>query len=347
MSKIVVTAVGVSGSGKSNAYGSIIKLLKERRRDSYYLTACGETPEERLRNSGVIDRYADINQGFVSTGTMVTTEFPFAFGGHFRPDVPTYPLLDMPLIDYPGGVLRTMLGDGAEGEDSEDAIRLLHRIMDTDVLLLFADANILAEEDGVEPARRQIAREINTIFEILSTDRDTAFVSRPRTVLLLLTKCDSNLIPQELKDNHFRELVNRALMVFDPTVRFCINQPNWKIAVIPTSTCGDGNANSWRDDKGVYHAEMTAPPQPYGFDLAILYGVMHELDNRVRLGYDDSEELPEKVERKPGFVSALQWRHILSRLTQQEDEQITLYRQYAANLHSLLDPLSGSQIMEI
>lgn len=342
MSKIIVTAVGVSGSGKSNAYGAIMELLKVRRRDSYYLTACGATPEERIRNSGIINRYADINQGFVSTGTMITTEFPFAFGGHFRPDVPTYPLLDMPLIDYPGGVLKTMLGKG-----SEESSRLLHRIMDTDVLLLFADANILSEEDGVEPARQKIALEINTIFEILSTERDTAFVSKPRTVLLLLTKCDSGLIPQELKDNHFHGLVNRALQVFDPTVRFCINQPGWKIAVVPTSTCGDGNSNSWRDEGGIYHSEMTAPPQPYGFDLAILYGVMNELENRVRLGYDDSEEIPEQVERKPGFVSGFQWRHILQRLAGQENEQISLYRQYAGNLHSILDPLCGSQIIEV
>ncbi|MDD6987732.1 MAG: hypothetical protein SPE16_10045 [Butyricicoccus porcorum] len=342
MSKIIVTAVGVSGSGKSNAYGAIMELLKVRRRDSYYLTACGATPEERIRNSGIINRYADINQGFVSTGTMITTEFPFAFGGHFRPDVPTYPLLDMPLIDYPGGVLKTMLGEG-----SEESSRLLHRIMDTDVLLLFADANILSEEGGVEPARQKIALEINTIFEILSTERDTAFVSKPRTVLLLLTKCDSGLIPQELKDNHFHGLVNRALQVFDPTVRFCINQPGWKIAVVPTSTCGDGNSNSWRDEGGIYHSEMTAPPQPYGFDLAILYGVMNELENRVRLGYDDSEEIPEQVERKPGFVSGFQWRHILQRLAGQENEQISLYRQYAGNLHSILDPLCGSQIIEV
>lgn len=342
MSKIIVTAVGVSGSGKSNAYGAIMELLKVRRRDSYYLTACGATPEERIRNSGIINRYADINQGFVSTGTMITTEFPFAFGGHFRPDVPTYPLLDMPLIDYPGGVLKTMLGEG-----SEESSRLLHRIMDTDVLLLFADANILSEEGGVEPARQKIALEINTIFEILSTERDTAFVSKPRTVLLLLTKCDSGLIPQELKDNHFHGLVNRALQVFDPTVRFCINQPGWKIAVVPTSTCGDGNSNSWRDEGGIYHSEMTAPPQPYGFDLAILYGVMNELENRVRLGYDDSEEIPEQVERKPGFVSGFQWRHILQRLAGQENEQISLYLQYAGNLHSILDPLCGSQIIEV
>lgn len=342
MSKIIVTAVGVSGSGKSNAYGAIMELLKVRRRDSYYLTACGATPEERIRNSGIINRYADINQGFVSTGTMITTEFPFAFGGHFRPDVPTYPLLDMPLIDYPGGVLKTMLGEG-----SEESSRLLHRIMDTDVLLLFADANILSEEGGVEPARQKIALEINTIFEILSTERDTAFVSKPRTVLLLLTKCDSGLIPQELKDNHFHGLVNRALQVFDPTVRFCINQPGWKIAVVPTSTCGDGNSNSWRDEGGIYHSEMTAPPQPYGFDLAILYGVMNELENRVRLGYDDSEEIPEQVERKPGFVSGFQWRHILQRLAGQENEQISLYRQYAGNLHSILDPLCGSQIIKV
>lgn len=342
MSKIIVTAVGVSGSGKSNAYGAIMELLKVRRRDSYYLTACGETPAERIRNSGKINRYADINQGFVSTGTMITTEFPFSFGGHFRPDVPTYPLLDMPLIDYPGGVLKTMLDTGSEESD-----KLLHRIMNTDILLLFADANILSEEGGVEPAREQIATEINTIFEILSTERDTAFVSKPRTVLLMLTKCDSNLIPDALRGNHFHGLVNRALQVFDSTVRFCINQPGWKIAVVPTSTCGDGNSNTWIDANGSYHSEMTAPPQPYGFDIGLLYGIMMELENRIKLGYDDSEEIPEQIERKPGFVSALQWRHILGRLAGQENEQIELYRQYVGNLHSILDPLAGTQYFEI
>ncbi|HBI64595.1 MAG TPA: hypothetical protein DDX51_05710 [Clostridiales bacterium] len=341
MSKIIVTAIGVSGSGKSNAFGAIIELLKVRRRDSYYLTACGATPEERIRNSGRIDRIANINKGFVNP-TMIENEFPFAFGGHFRPDVPTWPLLDLPLLDYPGGLLQTMLEDGSEESD-----RLLHRIMDTDVLLLFADANILSEEDGEEVAQQKIAREINTIFEILGTDRDTAFVSRPRTVVLLLTKCDSNLIPKELRENSFRGLINRALRVFSTTVNFCINQPNWKIAIVPTSTCGDGNSKTWRDADGTYHAQMTAPPQPYGFDLAILYGIMSELDNRIRLGYDGSDAAPARLEHKKGVVSRLQWRHILSRLSAQESEQFELYRLYSANLHSILDPLAGTQLFEI
>lgn len=343
MSKIIVTAVGVSGSGKSNAYGAIMELLKVRRRDSYYLTACGATPEERIRNSGIINRYADINRGFVNTGTMITTEFPFAFGGHFRPDIPNYPLLDMPLIDYPGGVLKTMLADG-----SEESTNLLHRIMSTDVLLLFADANMLSDPDSSpEMARQRMALEINTIFEILSTERDSEFVSKPRTVLLMLTKCDSNLIPEALREHHFHGLINRALQVFDPTVRFCINQAGWKIAAVPTSTCGDGNSNTWRDENGIYHSEMTAPPQPYGFDLGILYGIMHELDNRVESGCDGGVEPPDQPERKAGFVSPLQWKHILSRLAGQESEQIQLYRRYAANLHSILDPLCGTQIFEI
>ncbi len=343
MSKITVTAVGVSGSGKSNAYGAIIELLKVRQRDGYYLTARGATPEERLKNSGIINRYADLHQGFVVRGTMITTEFPFAFGGHFRPDIPTYPLLDLPLIDYPGGLLQNMLGEG-----SEEASHLLHRIMDTDVLLLFADANILSEPGGSpEQARQRMALEINTIFEVLSTDDDTSFLSKPRTVLLLLTKCDSTLIPEELREKHFHGLMNRALQVFDPTIRFCINQPGWKIAIVPTSACGNGNSNSWRDDNGIYHSEMTAPPQPYGFDLALLYGIMHELTHRVETGEDGGDALPEEPERKPGFVSRFQWNHILQRMAGQESEQMELYRLYTANLHSILDPLFGSQIFEI
>ena len=67
----------------------------------------------------------------------------------------------------------------------------------------------------------------------------------------------------------------------------------------------------------------------------------------MRLGYDDSEEIPGEIERKPGFVSGFQWRHILQRLSGQENEQIELYRQYVGNLHSILDPLRGSQIVEV
>lgn len=345
MSKMIVTAVGVRGSGKSNAYGAMIELLKVQQRDSYYLTACGATAEARLRNSGIINRYADISNGFIQTGTMVTTDFPFAFGGHFRPDIPNYPLLDMPLVDYSGGLLQTMLQDG-----SEESTRLLHRIMDTDVLLLFADANILSEGGepyDPEPARRKIALEINTIFEILSTQQDADFTSKPRTVVLMLTKCDSTLIPQELRENHFQPLVNRALQVFDPTMRFCINQPGWKLAVVPTSTCGDGNSRTWRNADGAYQSEMTAPPKPYGFDTGLLYGVMCELENRVRLGIDGSDAPPDEIERKRGFVSPFQWRHILSRLADQEDEQEQLYRRYVANLHSILDPLKGIEYFEI
>lgn len=342
MSKIIVTSIGVSGSGKSNAYGAIMELLKVRRRDNYYLTACGATPAERLRNSGIINRYADINQGFINTGTMITTEFPFAFGGHFRPDIPTWPLLDLPLIDYPGGVLKTMLDEG-----SNDSDKLLHRIMNTDVLLLFADANILADPDGSpEQARQKIALEINTIFEVLDTERDAAFITKPRTVILMLTKCDSNLIPEELRANHFRGLINRALQVFDPTVRFCINRPNWKIAVVPTSACGDGNSVTWRDN-GEYLSRMTAPPQPYGFDIGILYGIMIELENRVRLGYDTGSSVPEQIEKKPGFVSPRQWKHILERLSEQDTDQMDLYSRYIGNLHSVLDPLLGTEIVPI
>ena len=343
MSKIIITSIGVSGSGKSNAYGAIIELLKVRRRDNYYITSCGKTPAERLRNSGVINRYADISHGFISKGTLITTEFPFAFGGHFRPDIPTYPLLDLPLIDYPGGTLNTMLDQGSQASD-----QLLHRIMNTDVLLLFADANILSDPSlSIEQAREKIALEINTIFEILDTERDEVFLSKPRTVVLMLTKCDSNLIPDELRDNHFRGLINRALQVFDPTIRFCIDHPRWKIAVVPTSVCGDGNSVTQKTDGDQYISEMTASPQPYGFDIGILYGIMTELEHRVALGYDDSDAPPEEIEQKPGFVASFQWKHILQRLTTHEDEQIELYRRYVGNLHFVLDPLMGTQLFEI
>lgn len=348
MSKIIVTAVGVSGSGKSNAYGAIIQQFsKQRSSHGYYLTACGATREERMRNWGIIDRYANISDGFVAQGTMIGTDFPFAFGGHFRPDIPPYPLLDLPLYDYPGGLLPTMMNDGSPESD-----RLLHRIANTDVLLLFADANILSEgtvdaQYNPMPARKKIALEINTIFRVLGTEKNQSFVSRPRTVILLLTKCDSNLIPKQLREKNFLGLVNRALQVFDSVIGFCENQPGWKIAIVPTSTCGDGNSRTWRNENGAYQSEMTASPQPYGFDIGLLYGIMCELENRIEFGTDDDAFLPDSIEHQAGFVSKLQWWYIRKYLSGREsEEQMELYQRYATNLHSILDPIKRTQFYE-
>lgn len=55
---------------------------------------------------------------------------------------------------------------------------------------------------------------------------DSEFTRRQRTVMLMLTKCDSNLIPEDLAADDFQGLMARAATVFSPIVRVC-EQNNW------------------------------------------------------------------------------------------------------------------------
>lgn len=296
MSSVVrVAMLGLSGAGKTHVCKSLYQMLEERNSDyGMYLTAYGKTNREILENKNFLRNYApETRNHFTKVGTEGVWELPIALCVTYRAGLPMTPVLKIPILDYAGGIVKTV-ASGMKAGDSEsrrNAERLSTSIFEADIIMLLADANILSEDARpdapLEDIEKAIAEDINDIFSAFVESPDQKFVRRPRTVLLLLTKCDSQLIAPSLKNNKYAGLIARARCVFAPIVRMC-QRLEWSFAVVTTSACGEGNAITERLGFGQYVADLKSGRrmEPYGFDAAFAYGLMRELEYRVNRQMD-------------------------------------------------------------
>ena len=204
MSSITFTMLGLSGTGKPHACKSLFYMMERDKSDhKVYLTATGKTVQEKLQNTHFIRNYApETRDQFTCSGTEGVWELPLALCVGYRQGLPTWPILNAPIRDYAGGIVKTI----ASG---------------------------------------------------MRDDVDWLCYGRQRTVILMLTKCDSNLIPEQLAADDFQGLMARAATVFSPIVRVC-EQNNWPFAIVPTSACGNGNSYTRREDFGRYESSLDA-----------------------------------------------------------------------------------------
>lgn len=346
MSSITVTMLGLSGTGKTHACKSLFRMMEQDNSDhGVYLTADGSTFQEKMKNTDAIRNYApETRNRFTRSGTEGVWELPLALCVDFRKHLPNYPILKVPLLDYAGGTVQTVaqgIRDTEDHEAKENAQKLLNSILEADVLMLLADANILSENPepnaSLENIRDAIGRNINDIFKGLMELDNSALLSRQRTVILMLTKCDSNLIAESLRKDDYCGLIARATTVFKPILRAC-RKYDWPFAVIPTSACGNGNAHTTRREFGQYTSTLdpNTEMEPYGFDIAFLYGLMAELWYRIDNKIDNSAATPNlRLNEKQ--------RQIVEREKQRENKQkLQLYQELYDFLHEHLNALLDS-----
>ena len=354
MSSITFTMLGLSGTGKTHACKSLFYMMERDKSDhKVYLTATGKTVQEKLQNTHFIRNYApETRDQFTCSGTEGVWELPLALCVGYRQGLPTWPILNAPIRDYAGGIVKTIasgMRDDVDYERRMNAENLLNAILSSDVLMLLADANILSEQAGpngsLDKIEEALARDIDDIFMSYVETEDSEFTRRQRTVILMLTKCDSNLIPEQLAADDFQGLMARAATVFSPIVRVC-EQNNWPFAIVPTSACGNGNSYTRREDFGRYESSLdpNCGMQPYGFDLAFLYGLMSELQYRATNKIDDSAEThrTEELNREQ--------RAAVDKISRKEQEaKWKLYRETAQylqdHLEHLLNAPNGSYIL--
>lgn len=347
MSSITITMLGLSGTGKTHACKSLFRMMERENSDhKIFLTADGNTYQEKSENTRLIRDYApETRDRFTRSGTEGVWELPLALCVNYRKGLPNYPILKIPVLDYAGGIVQTVARGIQEDEDYEaqqNAKKLLDSILESDVLMLLADANILSENPQPNASLNQIkdsiGRNINDIFINLVELYDSSFISRQRTVILMLTKCDSNLIDSSLLDNDYCGLMARAATVFKPILEVC-RQYDWPFAVVPTSACGNGNSHTTRLDFGRYTSMLdpNAEMEPYGFDIAFLYGLMSELHYRVENKIDNSATITHTDnlnKKQKGMVEQIS--------KQEANEKWKLYRELYQFLHNHLDHLLQS-----
>ena len=228
MSSITFTMLGLSGTGKTHACKSLFYMMERDTSDhKVYLTATGKTVQEKLQNTHFFRYYApETLYQFTCSGTEGVWELPLALCVGYRQGLPTWPILNAPIRDYAGGIVKTIasgMRDDVDYERRMNAENLMNAILSSDVLMLLADANILSEQAGpngsLDKIEEALARDIDDIFMSYVETDDSEFTRRQRTGFLMLTKCDSNLIPEQLAADDFQGLMARAATVFSAIVR--------------------------------------------------------------------------------------------------------------------------------
>ena len=153
MSSITFTMLGLSGTGKTHACKSLFYMMERDKSDhKVYLTATGKTVQEKLQNTHFIRNYApETRDQFTCSGTEGVWELPLALCVGYRQGLPTWPILNAPIRDYAGGIVKTIasgMRDDVDYERRMNAENLMNAILSSDVLMLLADANILSEQAG-------------------------------------------------------------------------------------------------------------------------------------------------------------------------------------------------------
>lgn len=311
---INITMLGVSGVGKTSYMAGMFRAFVEGAfplPNNNYITM-KEVPQNETEASYIglktifrLNNFKRTRSGF-PIGTdddadAVVTNYCMSL--NFT-DTYAWPVR---LIDYRGGFINdsTHFNDSskADSDDAEHDMKLfVDTLKDSDVLLILVDGIYLAQyvqcrdHKNVRPGadcknllERIGVNHITTLFTSLSSE----FSGKPLCVELVITKTDSTLIPQDLKNDHCKKLCEEAKNVFraintmceaHTSARYGSNQ--WHYGVIPVTLAGEGNCeSSVAEDGKTINNNMLKPLDPQDIDNSFLYGVY-----RAMGGIRSSEE---------------------------------------------------------
>ena len=269
--KIRVTMLGISGCGKTSFLSGVYQSLMVASFRGLSLVTSAEA-DDSFQQVGRIADIALINRkGYdFADGTLETAIFPLTLQNRGK-DV-----CNFDFTDYAGGDILDILN--AQGDMSSGAKALKNQLLQSDAVLVFADATMLCQgRNVVEWQRLTGAAKLNPLFNLLSR----AMGDRPLTVLFVLTKTDDERIPKEMKANNFAQLSERAVQAFGMIYQIVQDhiQDGWSFGVIPVSAIGEGNyrlAVSYDlEGKQIVRPVVKEghAPEPYNIETALVYAV--------------------------------------------------------------------------
>ncbi|MBR6146868.1 MAG: hypothetical protein IKQ44_00770 [Lachnospiraceae bacterium] len=320
--KINIQFIGVSGSGKTMLLSAVSHGLFEgslRGTNGAVISATASSHDAKFGGAGYLNGLSlaqifsgeyranllmakqDKNGkiGPAAAGTVNTTNFHFDFDVH-TPEGRTISE-PMRLTDYRGGIL-SLRGTNLSEIDTAECSAFSASLEEADVVIILLDGIKLAQYRNNESKRREKtgADRINVLMN--------AYTRMPKkgiTTMILVTKTDSDQIPQDLKANNFKglcDLARQTLSSIDNISRSLTSAYGWNLSVIPVSAIGHGNSvTRYIPEIDEYMCALTdnADIRPENVDTAIIYGIKSaiiqrskELDAEIKI-YDSkiTEEL--------------------------------------------------------
>jgi GTPase SAR1 family protein len=262
--------LGISGSGKTSFLSGVYQTMMMNSFHGLTLVSAVNT-DQAYQQMGQIADIALINREdyAFALGTQETTIFPLTLENDGKE------ICDFDFTDYRGGDVADILNAG--GSMSASASMLKAQLINSDAILIFADASVLARGSKVvEWQKASGATRIGPLLNMLIREMG----DKPLTVLLVLTKTDDENIPEELKANHYVRLVERAMQAFDLVYQIVHShqEDGWSFGVIPVSAVGEGNSTTIQKDVDgqiVFQSKVKegCVPEPYNIDVAMIYTI--------------------------------------------------------------------------
>ena len=257
-----VTMLGKSGSGKSTYMSALYESLFVTDAGGFKMKPTAKDIDESLGETGKFKRLSLSDRGDFPPATQNTTVWSFDLMYYQRT------VCSFDWIDYRGGMIDEIFGLGYVGDEAKkrEVSELLGHILLSNAVMIFADSIVLTKCDKLPARRKQSgANEINAIME----DVARFFPQHTLTVMILLTKVDSDEIDQSWRDNKYEKLVDRARETFKGTVDCCkAMSPTWLGGIVPVGCVGYGNVTTRIVNPGSYREPMVVEneiidePQP-------------------------------------------------------------------------------------
>lgn len=302
MKRIKVTMLGISGSGKtsfiSGLYHSLVSGTVKKNGSLTSLIGLEDDGTVHattgLSTSQLLENYKIKEVMSAFSGTFETQDFNFNLRlidkGMREQFVPIH------VFDYKGGLLMDL-------EDESEI--LLNQVKNSDAILIMLDAIMLTHyaDDMFKCKEITGADHMNMIMNSLSTVMNKKGV----TILTVLTKTDSNAIPDVYKADDFlklKELAKEALDTVFAFSEFQSSTKNWKYGIIPVTALGEGNSNT-EEIPGGFKCEIKegANVKQKNIDTALLYAIYNSVESRIKEYEDDVKNLEEVIaaSKKFGF----------------------------------------------
>ncbi len=274
-----ITMLGVSGSGKTAFLSGVYQTMIGDTFDGLNLVPAGHGSSGYMQLGQIAD-IALVNRDFKfpEMGTDKTTLFPLELmAGREQ-------ICDFTFMDYRGGDAEEILKPRIDplthqpAPLSPEAAELKDYLVQSQAILIFADGYLLSRGMSLAAWQKDVQSfQINGVFSLLANERG----DKPLTVLIVITKTDDELIPDPLKADNCRELVERAAMVFRPIREMAENNfdRGWNFGIVPVSAVGMGNyrtdliVNDDRSERLVVTVKDRHAPQPYNIEKTMVYTI--------------------------------------------------------------------------
>jgi hypothetical protein len=341
-----VTMLGISGSGKTSYMAGLAQRMCNIGVGGFTISPTGhDAATAAIERSKFTRLMFSSNDYDFPPGTTNTTDWIFALskdggsGVHFE------------WIDFRGGFL-DQLQTGIDPSSHSDVQTLLQYAQASDAILVFVDSIRLFKYQGNQAALEQNTR-LPALFQYLIDSSISQGDNVKRTLVVVNTKADSDLLPQSLQANHFSQLNDLARRELEkylqPLYKF-----GWNVAICSAGAVGIGCVTSIETPAKSFKqiatiaATITDHPNPVNVETPLLYCLLQEIrriSSLVSNSVAHKEYAKRKMERENVYLdyikSALQKTETVGQRLSSIDKKLLEEKTLLKSFQSLIPELEN------